>query len=356
MSILFRYLAREILVASGLAALALTGMFTFFDFIQELSENHADGYTPLLATLFVALNIPGRLTELLPVAVLVGGLFAWNRLALSSEFSVMRTGGLSAVRLAAWMLGLGLLIGGFALLLSEYVTPPAERAAQQLKLRATSGVVAKEFQTGVWAKDGTTFINIREIRLDAGLVDVRLYEFDENFQLRSLLRAETAEWRDGGWLLRQVTQTRLAENTTQTLRLADQRWNSSVTPDLLAVLMVSPQRMSMATLHSYIRHLNENRQDAQRYVIAFWSKVSYPLAAPVMLLLALAFAYRPPRVGGAGGRLLLGVLLGLGFHLANRLSAQLAQLQDWPAPLAASAPILAFGLAAGLAIWWMERR
>lgn len=356
MSILFRYLAREILGAAAIAALALTGMFTFFDFIQELSENQPASYTPLLATLFVALNIPGRLNELIPVAVLVGGLFAWNRLALSSEFSVMRAGGLSAVRLAAWMLGLGLLIGGCALLLSEYVTPPAERAAQQLKLRATSGVVAKEFQTGVWAKDGTTFINIREIRLDAGLVDVRLYDFDERFQLRSLLRAETADWRDGGWMLRGVTETRLEADATRTRRLADQSWVSSVTPDLLAVLMVSPQRMSMTTLYAYIQHLTENRQDAQRYVIALWSKVSYPFAAPVMLLLALAFAYRPPRVGGAGGRLLLGVLLGLGFHLANRLSSQLALLRDWPAPLAAAAPILAAGLAAGLAIWWMERR
>ena len=356
MSILFRYVSREILGATVLAALALTGMFTFFDFIHEISEGHAETYTPFIATLFVILNIPGRLNELIPVAVLVGGLFAWNRLALSSEFSVMRTGGLSAPRLAVWMMGLGLFIGGLAMLLGEYVMPPAERAAQQLKLRATSGVVAKEFQTGVWAKDGTTFINIREMRPDASLVDVRLYVFDEHFQLRSVRRAEAAEWRNGNWMLRKVTETRLGEGRTQTLRLADQAWVSAVTPDLLAVLMVSPQRMSMATLHSYIQHLTQNRQDAQRYIIAFWNKVTYPLAAPVMLLLALAFAYHPPRVGGAGGRLLLGILLGLGFHLANRLSAQFAQLQDWPAPLSASAPILAFGLAAGGAIWWMERR
>lgn len=356
MSILFRYVSREILGASALAALVLIGMFSFFDFIHEISESHADTYTPLLAALFVLLNVPGRLNELIPVAVLVGGLFAWNRLALSSEFSVMRTGGLSATRLAAWMMGVGLLIGVLALLLSEYVTPPAERAAQQIKLRATSGLVAKEFQSGVWAKDGTTFINIREMRPDASLIDVRLYVFDEHFQLRSVRRAESAEWRDGKWMLRKVTETRLGDGSTQTLRLADQAWGSTVTPDLLAVLMVSPQRMSMATLYSYIHHLTQNRQDAQRYIIALWNKVTSPLAAPVMLLLALAFAYRPPRVGGAGGRLLLGILLGLGFHLANRLSSQFAQLQDWPAPLSASAPTLAFGLAACLAIWRMERR
>jgi lipopolysaccharide export system permease protein len=254
------------------------------------------------------------------------------------------------------MLALGLLIGALAMLLGEYVTPPAERAAQQLKLRATSGVVAKEFQTGVWAKDGATFINIREMRPDASLVDVRLYAFDERFQLRSLLRAESAEWRDGGWLLRQVTESRLSGGAVTTAHLADRNWASAVTPDLLAVLMVAPQRMSMTTLYSYIQHLTQNRQDAQRYLIAFWNKVTYPLAAPVMLLLALAFAYSPPRVGGAGGRLLLGILLGLGFHLSNRLASQFGLLQDWPAPLSAALPIMSFGLAAAAAIWWMERR
>jgi lipopolysaccharide export system permease protein len=75
-----------------------------------------------------------------------------------------------------------------------------------------------------------------------------------------------------------------------------------------------------------------------------------------MLLLSLAFAYRPPRVGGAGGRLLSGILLGLGFHLINRLAGQVAQLQGWPAPAAALTPILLFSLAAIGTLWWVERR
>jgi len=356
MSLLFRYIAREVLGAVVLAALALTSLFTFFDFIHEVADTGSETWTPTLAALFVTLNIPARLYEITPVAVLVGGLFAWNRFALNSEFSVMRTAGLSAPRLVGWMFALGLVFGGIGLLIGEYVTPYGERAAQQLKLRATSGVVAKEFQTGVWAKDVHTFINIREMRLDASLVDVRLYLFDDQFRLRAMRRAESADWQGGRWMLRKVTETRLDQDHTYTQHLQDQAWTSAVTPDLLAVLMVAPQRMSMHTLYSYIQHLKQNHQDAHRYVLAWWSKLTYPLAAPVMLLLALAFAYRPPRVGGAGGRLLIGILLGLAFHLGNRLSTQLAQLQDWPAPLSAATPILLFGLAAGIAIWRVERR
>lgn len=356
MSILFRYVHREILGSTLLALLALTSLFAFFDFISELSDAHTDSYTPLMASLFVAMNVPGRLYELVPVALLVGGLFAWNRLALASEFTIMRAGGLATSRLAGWMLGLGLLLGFVTLLLGEFVIPQAERAAQQLKVRSTSGVVAREFQTGLWAKDGRTFINIREMRPDATLVDVRLYEFDQEFHLHVMKRAETARWQGGEWRLFGVTQTDISPVGTRTSRAAEAAWASAVTPDLLAVLMVAPEKMSITTLDAYVDHLRENHQDAERYRIALWGKLAYPVAAPAMLLLALAFAYRPPRAGGAGGRLLTGILLGLGFHLINRMAAQVAQLHGLPAPAAALAPILVFSLAAVGSLWWMERR
>ena len=356
MSILFRLVLREILGAMFLALLALLGLFTFFDFIAELNQARQESYTPLVASLYVVMNLPGRLYELIPVALLVGGLFAWNRMALASEFTVMRAGGLATRRLVTWMLALGLLLGLLTLALGEFVIPPAEKAAQQLKLRATSGVVAREFQTGLWAKDGGVFINVREMRPDASLHDVRLYEFDRDFRLRALRRAEQARWQNGQWRLEQVTETVIGQGGTRSQRLSDQVWSSALTPDLLSVLMVVPERMSLQALNAYVNHLEENKQDAERYRIALWGKLAYPAVAPIMLLLALAFAFRPPRMGGAGGRLLSGILLGLGFHLLNRLASQVAQLQGWPAPLAALLPILVFGCVALATLWWAERR
>jgi len=356
MSILFRYLAREVSVATLIALLALTALFSFFDFIAELRDVRGEQYTPALAAMFVALNSPSRLYELVPIALLLGGLFAWNRLALASEFSVMRAAGLAAPRLAAWMVVLGLAFGLGAMLFGEYVLPRAERIAQQLKVRATGGVVAQEFRTGLWAKDGGTFINIREMSPDATLNDIRLYEFDESFRLRSMRRAERAEWGESGWILREVTETVIDDAATRTAHLPDQLWRSAVTPDLLAVLMVAPERMSITALRAYVRHLLDNRQDAGRYQVALWGKLVYPIAAPVMLLLALAFAYRPPRAGGAGGRMLTGILLGLGYHLLSRVAGQVALLQALPAPAAALLPVVLFGTAAIAALWWLERR
>lgn len=75
-------------------------------------------------------------------------------------------------------------------------------------------------------------------------------------------------------------------------------WKSSLNPDILSVLMIAPDRMSLVNLTAYLRHLSDNAQKTQRYEIALWKKLVYPAAALVMVALALPFGYTHNRVSG----------------------------------------------------------
>ncbi len=357
MSLVFRYLSSQIVGAIGLAILSLLLLFGLFDLISELDAVRSTGYTTARAFLFVLLGMPGRLQEMLPIAALLGAIFAFARLAANSEFTVMRASGLSTARLVIYMVVLGILLGAATLLVGEYLTPPAERLAQQIKIRSTSGIVAQEFRSGLWAKDGRAFINIRQMRIDGTLQDVRMYEFDDRFQLSRIRLSESANWLDSGsWQLNKVTETRLTDKGTQVAVHPTMNWQSPITPDLLSVLMVNPDRMAISTLYSYVRYLKTNQQKATRYEIALWSKLAFPLAAPVMLLLALPFAYRQVRGSKLGSRILLGIMIGLSFHLTNRMFGHIGLLNDWPPVLSALLPLTAFSIAALVAIWRVENR
>jgi lipopolysaccharide export system permease protein len=356
LSILARYLAREILGAILVALAALLVLFAFIDFINEVAAI-GPNYTLSLALTYIALMLPTHVLEVLPAATIAGALFAFARLSASSEFTVMRASGLSVGRLAGYMIAIGLFIAGLAHVLGEYVIPHTERTAHQLKTRATTGVVAQQFATGLWAKDGTSFINIQEMLPDASLRNMRVYVFDEHFRLAAIRHAEQAEWEaDGSWRLAKVVETRISPQGTRTEHLATMKWRSDLNPDLLAVLMIPPERMSIRALRSYVEHLRENRQKTTRYEIALWSKLSFTLVSPVMLLLALPFAYAPPRASHLSGRVLLGLLLGLAFHLLNRLSGHLGLLYDWPAAASALSALVVFSLGAAFALWRVERR
>jgi lipopolysaccharide export system permease protein len=356
MSILFRYLAGRILGSVALTLFGLILLFGFFDFINELADTRKGGYSMGMAMFHVALSLPGIVHESMPIAALVGALMALARLALASELTVMRASGLSTRRLAGYALSLGLGLGLLTLLVGEFVAPPAERLAQQIKLRASSKVVAQEFRSGVWAKDGQTFINVREMLPDASLRGIGLYEFDQAFNLRRVMHADQGSWSgEGHWRLLGVRETWLTPAGTRTQALDAQDWRTDITPDLLTALMIDPDRMALTSLYAYVRHLKENRQKATRYEIALWSKLAFPLATPVMLLLALPFGYYRPRTRNVGGPIMLGILIGLGFHLINRLAGHIGLLGDWPPMLAALLPLSLFSVAAMYALWRVDR-
>jgi lipopolysaccharide export system permease protein len=355
-SILARYLTREILGSTVLALCVLLLLFSFLDLISEIPDIKPPTYTLGKVMLYILLRVPGHLQELLPVAAIVGALFALARLAASSEFTVMRTSGLSSGRLVSYLLAMGVLLGGLLFLLGEYVSPHADRAAQQLKVRATTGVVAQQFRTGLWAKDGGNFINIQGIQSDATLLNLRVYVFDDKFRLKTIRDAKHAAWQaDGSWLLRDVVQTHIDERGTRIERLGRLSWRTDVNPDLLAVLMIPPEQMSLRTLKAYIDHLAENRQKTTRYETAYWNKIAFPLAAPIMLLIALPFAYHSPRSANVSSRVLAGILIGLGFHLLSRLSGHLGLLNDWPPAVGPVATLGLFTLGALIALWRAER-
>jgi len=356
--VLTRYLAREIFGATAVVLLAFLGLFAFFDFINELDEVGKGGYELHHALLYVAMILPGRVYELMPVAVLIGTLYALTTLARHSEITVMRAAGLSNARMLQALGGIGIAFVVLTFVFGEYIAPPAERAAQQWRLTATNSAVSNQLRSGLWVKDGPRFVNVRTVLPDRSMENVRIYEFDERHALLSVSEAASGEYEPGeqGWRLRQVRQTRFLGNRTEVVDLPDLQWQSDLTPEVLSVLMVVPERMSVTTLFAYVNHLRENRQNADRYEIALWKKLVYPFAALVMMALALPFAFTHDRMGGVSMKVFLGVMLGVGFHLLNGLFSNLGVINSWIPALAALTPSLLFLAAAAAMLFWVERR
>lgn len=357
MNILRNYLARQIYGATALVLFAFLGLFAFFDMVHELQDLGQGGYQVYQAALYVLLSLPSRAYELLPVAVLIGSLYALTTLSRHSEITVMRTAGLSTRGFLSILGRVGIAFVVITLIIGEIVAPQAEHAAEQWRLKAMSSVVGQQFRSGLWLKDDQYFINVRTVMPDTTLRDVRIYEFADNAVLRSISEAEEGAFvLPDHWHLKKVVRTVFDQNGTRILRLPDMQWRSSVNPDILSVLLVSPEHMSVANLVLYIRHLTENHQTTDRYYIALWKKMVYPLASLVMLALALPFSFLQTRMGGVSMKVFSGIMLGILFHMLNGLSSNLGVINSWPAPLVAVAPSVLFLMTALGMLWWVERR
>jgi lipopolysaccharide export system permease protein len=358
MKLLTRYLAREIYASIALVFAALLMLFAFLDLIHELSTMGHGNYHIGYVLLFVLLTVPSHIYELFPVAILIGTIFALVQMAANSELIVYRTSGASLWQMVGALFKIGLPLVLLSYLCGEALAPPSERMAQSLRLKAqNSEVTLKEFRTGVWVKDERSFVNVKNVMPDTSLLNISIYEFDESYHLRAITAAKRATFVEKNrWQLEDVMQTRFSKQGTTVNNLSGMEWRSVLNPDLLSVLLVVPEQMSAWNLYQYVQHLRDNHQNTARYEIAMWTKLVYPFAVLVMMLLALPFAAHHRREGGISGKIFMGIVLGLSFHFLGRLLASLGALNDWQPLLSATTMPMLFLLLAGGVLWWTERR
>jgi len=225
-----------------------------------------------------------------------------------------------------------------------------------MRIQATDSVVAQDFRSGLWVKDGNSFVNVEEVLPDAELLNIHIYEFDPEFRLRRINNAKSGKYEHEGWNLQDVTQTSFDQDKVHTTFFPEANWQSLIRPELLNILLVVPEKMAAWNLYSFISHLSANKQKTSRYEIALWSKMAYPIASLVMIVLALPFGFLQQRSSGVSAKIFAGIMLGILYQILNRLFLHLGLLNDWQPWFSAVAPTLIF-FGAGIAMLaWVERR
>ena len=351
--IINRYLMRAIHLGSFTVLLALVALGLLFVFIGELKDLGEGDYDLLAIAKFVGLSLPGKLVQLMPIAVLLGSILSLGSLASNSEIVAMQASGASLARLITSVLQAAVIMALLSFMLSEWVVPVSETTARSVKYQARDRTTALMVKEGLWIKDEFRVLHIDEL-LPGGIArNVKIFKLDPQGKLESITRVGRAIPIEQGWELQQVEQSLIGDNTVETSSLDRQIYNGSLSPELLQVLMIEPQQMSSSDLYAYLEFLEENKLSAKAEQLLFWQKLFSPLAVVVMCLLAFPFVLGVQRQGNTGQRLLIGVLLGLTFVVVNRLVTQVAVQAGVNPILVALLPILIF---LSIAIFLLLRR
>ena len=350
MKILDRYISRTIISGTLMVLLVLGALLAFVDFVSEMDDVGKGQYSMLQAAMYVLLSLPKRLYELFPTAVLIGSLLSLGTLAGNSEFTVMRAAGISIMRIVYSVLKAGFILLLFVALIGELVVPGSERQAQNLRAKNLQQTISLAGGGGFWARDGQRFLYVSHVFPGMNLGKVNIYELSENNQLKRITHAKSAQYLNGQWQLNEIQQTEFNNDYIESRKIDSEIWQKLLNPDLFNVVSVEPGNMSAIDLFKYSNYLRSNDLDSSPYELAFWIKVFTPISSLVMLLIALPFIFGSQRSSGAGNRMLVGLLLGIGFYLLNRTVNHLGQVYHVYPFISASAPVIAFAIASFYAL------
>lgn len=345
MIILDRYIGRTVLGNVVLTLFLLVALASFFAFLGQLRKVQGVGeFENLLRVLhFVLLSIPRLAYELFPPSVLIGALFGLGNLATHSELIVIRAAGVSIQRISYSVFKVGLLLMVVAFVIGDVVAPIAEQAKRTVYSSSADNYV------GVWARDDDNYIKVDRVNLaNMKISGLLIFKFGKDRQLAYVVQAKTAQYIDGLWYLEKVQQSVITNNKVTIHKFEKDTLKKLIDPGLLGVLASSPKNLAVNlpawSLWTLGQYMERQRSDSSRVKLAFWTKVFKPVSTMVMLMIAIPFIFGSIRTANTGHRLMIGVLVGMGFVLLDKALNNLGLAYNLPAVLSAGVPSALFAL------------
>jgi lipopolysaccharide export system permease protein len=340
-----RYIIVHIFGFTAIVGFALLAIYTFIGFVSGIDSTGQGRFGVLQLLIYTLLQMPSGLYTLMPIIAMLGTLMGLGALAGQSELTAMRAAGVSLLRIGRATLTAGLALGLLGLLLGDWLAPAGTQAAEAYKTREKSGMGAGLGGHSVWLRDGDSIFHIQRLITEDHIADVEIFRLAPDLSLSTSLHVDDGIYQNGGWHLTGIRQTQITPDSATTSEVPTMDWTGSLSPEVLRLFVLEAESLTMPGLVRLISYLETNRLDSAEYRLELWRKLMAPFTVMAMMLFAIPFVLGSLRSSGAGQRLLIGILIGVGFYVVNEVSANLGQIYHWPPLLAASVPtlLLTFG-------------
>jgi len=340
LNLLDRYIIGAVLKGVAIVVCVLLAVGTFIEFIGQLDDVGKANYELDTALTYITLRTPRLIFQMLPAAALVGALFSLGNFAVHRELVVMRAAGVSRLRLIVSVGLAGLILMLIMGLLGESIAPSLGAYARELRAQALHDDLNLSEGQSIWLKDGERILNLRRQPDAVGFGGVYLFELGPDHKLLQVARADTAEIDDQNrWVLGNYAETVFLDEGVRANTARESVQNYNLSPDVLGLSVVRHDLLDTSGLRRYIQYLKENDLDASRYLIAYWVRIADIASVLFMTVLALPFVFGSLRSTGAGARMLVGLMIGLGYYVAAQVFANSGEVFDLDPRLVAGLPL-----------------
>ncbi|MFD1804382.1 LPS export ABC transporter permease LptG [Mixta tenebrionis] len=354
--VLDRYIGKTIFNTIMLTLFMLVSLSGIIKFVDQLRKTGQGAYTALSAGYYTLLSVPKDIEIFFPMAALLGALLGLGTLAQRSELVVMQASGFTRLQIALSVMKTAIPLVLLTMAIGEFVAPQGEQMARNFRAQQILGGSLLSTQSGLWAKDGNSFIYIERIKGSDELDGISIYNFNDQRRLMSVRYAATATWdkEKRRWKLGQVDESDLNDVQQITGKQSiSGEWKTNLTPDKLGVVALDPDALSIRGLHNYAKYLQQSGQESGRYLLNMWSKIFQPLSVAVMMLMALSFIFGPLRSVSMGVRVVTGISFGFLFYVLDQIFGPLSLVYGLPPILGAVLPSAAFF---AISVWMLMKR
>jgi lipopolysaccharide export system permease protein len=308
-----------------------------FERMRMFLSNHATFYQ---MTSYMIFMIPVTISQTIPAAVLLASLITFSTLSRYGEIMVMKANGISLYRTSMPAILIAGIICGLSFLFNEFITPYSNERANYIKrVEIEKQKPLGSFkQNQIWyrGKDGIYNFKIFDPATNT-LSGITINYLDKNFTLQTRIDAETAQWKDGKWIFRNLLITRFKSGQFPSLeRVSARVIDLSEKPIDFIAIQKEAENMGYAELKQYIKKIQAEGYDATRYLVDMHGKVAFTFVSIILVIVGISFSLmKSERSGGIMQSIGAGIAIGFSYWIVHAFAMSLGRSGTIPPMMSA---------------------
>lgn|SRR3990167_948944 len=342
MTLLDRYIRKEVMIATLFVSLVLVAIQSFLLFMQELKYVGQEQYGLLQVFIYVPMQMPSKFYQLFPIAGFLGCLIGLGRLAQSSQLIVMRASGVSIVRIAWSVIKTAILMIIIVTVIGEGFGPFWQKKSELMRQLSLHTISKTGLMQSVWLREGNVFTHIDQIKTKTAISGLVRFYFDAQGRMTRTAYASSGKYIQHNWELPYLKSTAFESNRTTSQIELKKHLDLLLNPSLQVQMEMGVTEQSMRDLYHTIEYRRTIGFSTNQLIFSLWQRIFQPLTSLIMISLGVLFVFGALRTASMGLRILTGAVLGFGFYMLNQLFGPISLVYQFPPILAAATPSIIF--------------
>lgn len=344
MKIRERYIRKTLANFTLVVLVIWLGVYSFFDFLSEMSSIGQVNYTTLEAFRYIALKIPEVVYKHASPVILLGCILGMGHLAATNQLLVLRVSGISIFKLTVFTIKTALILVIAVIAIGEIFAPIASDEAEKGRSKALGQSIASQSQEGFWIRDGENFINVQK-NIDGKLFSgVTFIEVNSSNKISTVATSEQAIFDGKSMDMKnaEIFSIDASKKIDEIFLKERNSYNKTVSfdQDLIDSLKKEPEELTTWNIIKQIQFLSDNKLRSGIFEVELYKRLIKPITLVAMILLAMLFIFGSTRDATLGRKIFFGIALGLSFELLSRIGGAMALSFEFNPVLSAVLPTI----------------
>lgn len=351
MSLIKRYLTKEIFKYFGFVLLTVVGIYLVVDFFQRI-DNFLEADFPFSKIIrFYQLKIPSVIVQIAPVGILLAVSIVFGLMNKNNEIIALKSSGVSITYLLGPIVLIGLLLSIFTFLISELIVPITISNANRIwnaEVKKKSAVISKG--KNIWIKGNRIICHISYYNpANSTILGVTLNIFDNDFRLTRRVDGKKGVFKNGKWIFYDIMEQKLDKETNhyRVTFFKEREEPFNFLPEDIKRGVKKSEEMGFLELDTYIKDIENEGYDASVYKVDLYAKLAFPFVSFIMCLAGAGISSKSKLKGSLSVSIFCGICVAFFYWIFYSFCLSLGygeMLPPFMAAWAANLVFLCFGI------------